>query len=335
MVAIVIKRAKIFTLLALIGAIVLAFFAGWRDTGIDRENYLLIHEAVLSNKDMAVKLFYAKDVAFLIVIGIANYFTVNPKLAFFIICLISVATKYFAVKRIAPQYLLGFFVMYAIFLSPGLEFAAMRSGLAIGFLILALAYSERQFPFIVFSLLTALSHMTLLPAVLLAYRPVNELLTRHKILYVAIAVLISSTGTLLIDLFPRGDDYAQNQGTLFAYALPIITLIVSHLVFYRYDKVASIQSKAYVFHFLTISKSVIYGLIAIAFGISGVVVTASTRYLEVAWCLLLLSALILHRKSYLNFIGLLTLIIFLSYLNIYRFTWLAIIDPNLWLRQMK
>ncbi|MHB8950590.1 MAG: EpsG family protein [Rhodoferax sp.] len=335
MTTIVINRVKIFELLALIGTISLSFFSGWRVAGIDRENYLLIYDAVLSTEDLTVKLFYAKDVAFLLLIGLANYFTSNPKLAFLLVCTISVAAKYFAVKRMAPQHLLGFFVTYAIFLSPGLEFAAMRSGLAIGFLMLALAYSERLILFIVFSLLTVASHMALLPVVLLAYRPVNELFARYKILYVIIAVLISSTGTLLIDLFPHGDDYAENKGTLFAYTLPVIALIISKLVFYRFDKVSSIQSKASIFHFLTISKSVIYGLIAIAFGISGVVVTASTRYLEVAWCLLLFSALILHRKTYANFIGLLVLISFLSYLNIYRSTWLAIIDPNLWLSQIK
>lgn len=323
----IVKRAKTYSLLALLGVVCLAIISGWRTEGIDRENYLLMYEAVLSSEDMTVKLFFAKDVAFLLVISVANYFTTNPKLAFFLICLTSVATKYFAVKKMAPQYLLGFLVMYAIFLSPGLEFAAMRSGLAIGFLMLALVYSERLFIFIVFSLLTVASHITLLPVVLLAYRPVNELLARYKMLYVAIAVLISSTATVLIDLFPHGTDYLENQGTLFAYALPIIVFIVSQLVFFRFDKVSRIQLNASVFQFLKISKSVIYGLIAISFGISGVVVTASTRYLEVAWCLLLFSALILHRKSYLNLFGLLIFICFLFYLNIYRYTWMAIIDP--------
>lgn len=331
----IVNRTKIFGRLALLCVIALAIISGWRDVGIDRENYLLIYEAILSSEDLTVKLFYAKDVAFLLLVGLANYFNSNQKLAFLLICTISIATKYFAVKRMAPQYLLGFFVMYAIFLSPGLEFAAMRSGLAIGFLMLALAYSERLFLFIIFSLLTVASHMALLPAVLLAYRPVNELLARHKISYLIIAVLIFSTGTLLIDLFPHGADYAKNQGTLFAYVLPIVTLIISQLVFYRFDKISRIQQNTSLFQFLTISKVVIDGLIAIAFGISSVVVTASTRYLEVAWCLLLLSALILHRKTYANFVGLLILISFLSYLNIYRFTWLAIIDPNLWLRPMK
>lgn len=328
MIHIVTKRSKIFALLALIGTVALAFFSGWRDVGIDRENYLLMYAGILTSDDMVVKLFYAKDVAFLLLSGVASYFSEDPKLAFLLICLISVAAKYFAIMRIAPLYLLSYLVLYALFLSPGLEFAAMRGGLAIGFLMLTLAYSERLFPFIVFSLLTVASHMSLLPVILLVYRPVNELLARYKIGYVAIAIFTFAFAALLIALFPHGADYEENQGTLFAYVLPMTTLIISQLVFYRFDRVASIQPNTSTFQFLTIAKSVIYSLIAIAFGISSVVVTASTRYLEVAWCLLLLSALILYRKSYPSFVGLLVLISFLSYLNIYRFTWLAIFDPN-------
>lgn len=331
--AIFVSRTKIYSLLALFLVFSLAFISGWRDEGIDRDNYLMMHMMVSSSEGIAEKFFFAKDVTFLLLSTLGSYFREDAKLVFLLLCLISVAAKYFAVKKIAPRYLLGFLVMYAVFLSPGLEFSAMRGGLAIGFLMLALAYNKKLFPFIVFSLLTVASHMTLLPAVVLAYRPVNELLARYKIGYVAISVFTLLIAASLIALFPHGADYKENQGTLFAYALPIATLIISQLVFYRFERVASIQRMYPVFQFLTISKPVIYGLIAIAFGISGVVVTASTRYLEVAWCLLLLPALILHRKSYFSFVGLLVLIGFLSYMNIERFTWLAIIDPSLgWAR---
>lgn len=326
---IVINRTKLYSLLAVLGVIALAFFSGWRDVGIDRENYLMMYKGILSSEDMAVAFFYAKDVTFLLLSSLASYFTEDAKLAFLFVCLLSVAAKYFAVREIAPRYLLVFLVVYAIFLSPGLEFAAMRGGLAIGFIMLALAYRERLFPFIVFSLVAVASHMTLLPAVLLAYRPVNVLLARYRIGYVAIAVLTALIGAQLIVLLPQGINYAENQGTLLAYALPMTTLIISQLVFYRFERVASAQRADTVLQFITIAKPVIYGLIAIAFGISSMVVSASTRYLEVAWCLLLLPALILYRRSLPNFVGLLAFICLLSYLNIQRFTWLAIIHPNL------
>lgn len=327
--AIIISFAKIYSVLALLIVFVLAFFSGWRDVGIDRDNYLLMYAGVVSSDDIAEKFFYAKDAAFLLLSSLASYFSEDAKLAFLLVCLTSFAAKYFAAKRIAPQYLLAFLVTYAIFLSPGLEFAAMRGGLAIGFFMLTIAYSERLLPFIVFSLLTVASHMTLLPAVLLAYRPVSKLLARHKVAYVFIAVVTLLGSASLIALFPHGADYEDNQGTLLAYALPMATLIISQLVFYRFERIASGQRLDPSFQFLIFSKSVIYGLIAIAFGISGTIVTASTRYLEVAWCLLLLSALILHRKSLPSFVGLLALIAFLSYLNIYRFTWLEIMVPTL------
>lgn len=53
-------------------------------------------------------------------------------------------------------------------------------------------------------------------------------------------------------------------------------------------------------------------------------VIASYRYDVV----ILQRELILYKRSYPNFVGLLLLISYLSYLNISRFTWLAIIDPN-------
>ena len=264
----VFSRAKLIYGLALFCAIALSYFSGWRDVGIDRENYLMMYKGILSSEDMAVAFFYSKDVTFLLLSSSASYFSEDAKLAFLLVCLLSVTAKYFAVRKIAPRYLLVFLVVYAIFLSPGLEFAAMRGGLAIGFIMLALAYRERLFPFVVFSLVAVASHVTLLPAVLLAYRPVNVLLARYRIGYVAIAVLTSLIGAQLIVLLPQGIDYEENQGTLFAYALPMATLIISQLVFYRFERVASAQRADTVLQFLTIAKPVIYGLIAIAFGIS-------------------------------------------------------------------
>jgi hypothetical protein len=327
---IVIYRTKLITRLTfLIGVIPLAFFSGWSDEGFDRENYLIMYKGVVSNDDIAISFLYAKDITFLLFCNLANYYSPDAKLAFFLICFTSVAAKYFAVNRIAPRHLLSFLILYAIFLSPGLEFAAMRGGLAIGFFILALAYSERLFLFIVFSLLCVASHMTLLLAVLLAYHPVNKMLARHKIGYVAIALLMLLMSNQFVFLFPHGDDYEGNTGTLLAYAMPIATHIISQFVFFGFKETPSVQQKVLASQFLSVSKPVIYGLIAIAYGVVSTVVTASTRYLEITWCLLLLSALILYKKSFVNFVGLVALICFLSYVNNARSTWLAIINPEL------
>jgi hypothetical protein len=322
------KRVNLYSLLAIAGVLVLAFFSGWRDVGIDRENYLEMHAGILSSDDIAEKFFFAKDIVFLLASDLTSYLSDDARWVFLLVCFLSVMAKYFAVKKIAPQYLLPFLIAYAVFLSPGLEFAAMRGGLAIGFLMLALAYNHRFFLFSLFSLLTVASHMALLPVVLLAYRPVNELLARHKLGYVAVAITTLLAAASLIALFPHGLDYEDNQGSLFAYALPVATLLVSNFVFYQFDSATSAQKREPAFQFVEIAKPVIYGLIAIAFGISGLIVTASTRYLEISWCLLLLAALILCGKYVWSLVGLLMLIAFLSYLNVYRLTWMEILAPS-------
>lgn len=323
------SRRRLFLLLALIGSIFLAYLSGWREVGIDRDNYFEMYRGVITSEEWAIKLWYAKDVMFLLIATVSNYFSEDAKWAFFIICLFSVVTKYLAIRRIAPRYTLGFILMYAVFLSPGLEFAAMRGALAIGFLMLALSYRNKKLPCVLFSLLAMASHISSLLALVFVLGRVNELLTKHKVGYVVIAIGISLLGTILLELFTYGADYENNQGTVFAYSEPLATLFIAILLFYRADKICIQRSDDSVYQFIASSRPVVYGLIAIAFGISAVVVTAATRYLEISWCLMLFASIVLFNKSYINLLGGLLLLTFLSYINILRVTWLAILYPSL------
>lgn len=322
------KRVNVYSLLASVSVLVFAFFSGWRDADIDLENYREMHAGMLSLEDIAGKVFSAKDVVFLLVNDLASYLSEDARLVVLLVCLFSVAARYFAVKKITPQLLLLFLIAYAVILAPGLEFAAMRGGLAIGFLMLALAGNNRFFPFVLFSLLTIASHMALLPVVLLAYRPLSEWLARHKLGYVVIAVIALLTIASLIALFPHGIDYEDNQGPLLTYALPLVTLSAAIFVFHQSEIATGAQQRDSALQFVEISKPVIYGLIAIEFDISGLIVTAGTRYLNIARCLRLLSALILCGKYVASLIGFLMLFVFLSYLNVFRLTWTEIVAPS-------
>lgn len=323
------SRRRLFLLLALIGSLFLAYLSGWREVGIDRYNYLQMYRGVIINSEWTIKLWYAKDVMFLLIATVSNYFSEDAKWAFFIVCFLSVATKYLAVRRIARQYTLGFISAYAVFLSPGLEFAAMRGALAIGFLMLALSFRDKKLPCIVFSLLAFASHISSLLALVFVLEKVQKLLTKNKVLYLAIVVSISLLGSILLGLFPHGVNYENNRGTIFAYTEPFATLLIALLIFYRVDKVCIQHPDDSVYKFIAKLRPIVYGLIAIAFGISSVVVTAATRYLEISWCLMLLGSVVLFRKSYINLLGGLLLLSFLSYINILRLTWLAIIYPGL------
>lgn len=322
------SRRRLFLLLAFLGSVLLAYLSGWREVGIDRYNYLQMYSGVITNSEWAIKLWYAKDVMFLLIATGSNYFSEDAKWAFFIVCFFSVTTKYLAVKRVAPQYTLGFIVAYAVFLAPGLEFAAMRGALAIGFLMLALSFRDEKLPRLVFSLLAVASHISSLVALVFLFDKVQQLLIKNKILYVAIIFGTSLLGTILLGLFPRGANYDNNQGTIFAYTEPFATLIIAVLIFYRADKICILYPDDLVYRFIAKLRPAIFGLIAFAFGISSVVVTAATRYLEISWCLMLLCAVVLFRRSYINLLGGILFLAFLSYINVRRLTWLAIISPG-------
>lgn len=323
----IIRRIRLVSMIALFFVIAVAYWSGWRDKGIDRENYLLMFSGIVESEDIAIKFYFAKDVFFLLLVSFTSIFSDDPKIAFLILCFISLITKFFAINRLAPKYTFIFLVLYVVFLAPGLEFAAMRGALGIGFLMLAIAYNNRPAPRTLFLLLAVASHMTMILAIVLFHRPVREFLTKHQIVFFAIALITYLSGSLLLTIIPSGEIYIDNKGTWLAYLLPLATLLLSFMIFFNLEKISTGRADDPGYHFLYLIRPVIYGLIAIAFGISSTVVVASTRYLEVAWCLLLVSSVMLFKKSSLNLLGFLLLLALFSYLNVYRFTWLAILDP--------
>jgi hypothetical protein len=322
------SRIQLSLIIALSCAIALAIFSGWREVGIDRANYLDMYEGVISNEDWSIRLWYAKDILFLASAMFSNYIGDEPRIAFLIICSLSTFLKYYSIRKIAPQYTLPFILLYAVFLAPGLEFAAMRGALAIGFFMLAVAYSDQKIRFTLLSALTGMAHMTAALPIIFAIRPINIFLSKHKSSFIAICIGVSLSATALLNIFPHGIDYEGNHGTLLAYSEPLATLFITWLVFFGLDKVSALHPMDKTFKYLRVIRPIVYCLIAIAFGISGVVVTAATRYLEISWCFLLLVSIVMFKKSLINKLGGLILLFFLTYINMIRLTWLAIASPN-------
>jgi len=96
------SRRRLFLLLALSCSIFLAYLSGWREVGIDRDNYFEMYRGVITSDEWTIKFWYAKDVMFLLIATVSNYFSEDAKLAFLIIGLFSVFTKYLAIRRISP-----------------------------------------------------------------------------------------------------------------------------------------------------------------------------------------------------------------------------------------
>lgn len=322
------SRKKFYLAIAFINALVLSIISGWREVGIDRNNYLEMYHGVISSDEWAIKFWYAKDIFFLAVASISNFFSEDAKLSFLVICIYSVLLKYVAIRKLASGYTLCFVFLYSLFLSPGLEFAAIRGGLAIGFVMLALAYRDQAIKLIVLSALAIASHLSVLLIVLLTMPKINALLSKHKWVYIAIFIIISASSQLFLELFPHGVDYEGNRGTAFAFFEPLATLFIAWLIFFRLDKKVKSHETDLLYINIAYIRQLVYGIIAIAFGFTSAVVTASTRYLEVSWCLLLFTAIVMFKKSYINMIGCILFFAFLSYVNIVRSTWLEIFNTT-------
>ena len=320
---------KFLNLVSLLLVVALSIVSGWRDVGIDRLGYVEMYNGIVSNDDIAVKFFFAKDVLFLLIATASNYFNDEAKWTFLTICFISLITKYLAIRQIAIEYALGYILLYAIFLSPGLEFAAIRGAMSIGFIMLAIAYYGNPLQFSILSTLGIAAHITALPVILLAMRKFRYILHKHKLSYVLLALVTFLSTDLLLNLFPRGADYNNNRGTIYAYSEPIATWGIALLVLFRLNQVSRLKSVDPALQYLLILRPIIYALIAIAFGISSMLVTGATRFLEISWCLILFAAIVLFRKTYVNLLGGILLLVFLSYVNIRRLTWVALFNPSL------
>lgn len=323
------SRIKFYLMVAFFYALAIAILSGWREVGIDRDNYIQMYNGVISNNDWATKLWYAKDLFFLIVALLANYFSEDARLAFLVITYLSIFLKYSAISKMTPNATLGFVILYSIFLAPGLEFAALRGGLALGFVMLALVYRSQNIRFFILAVLVVSAHNALILVIFLAVSKVNKFLYKHKWGYVIITLVVYMAADFLIKLFPHGADYENNRGTVFAFSEPLATLLIAWLIFFRLDRFSNLDINDPTFQHLQFLRQIVYGLISIAFGITSVVVTASTRYLEISWCLLLFTAIVMFRKSFINMLGALLLLFLLSYINILRLTWLTIFNPTL------
>ena len=318
-------------LIAFIVAITLSIYSGWRDVGIDRENYIVMYNGIVSNDDLTIKFWYAKDIFFLIISELASYVSDDYKIAFFVSCFFSVMLKYFSIKKLSSKHILYYFFLYSVFLSPGLEFAAIRGGIAIGFIMLAISYRDQTIKFFAFSLLAITAHLSAFLVIILLIKKVNTLLSKYKLSYIAVSLIIFIFSEILLELLPKGtesyDDF--NRGTLFSLFDPAVTLLAAFLIFYKLDQVAINNSKRDIYTKILFIKQIVYGLIAIAFGFTSLLVPATTRYLEISWCLLIIVSIIMFKKSFINMMGVLLFFSLLSYMNIRRFTWLAIINPAL------
>lgn len=305
----------------------IAWQAGWRSYGFDRENYINIYNGVVLSDEIALQMWYAKDFLNLLIILASNYFSDDPRLAFLVTCILSFYLKFKAIVELGPKHVLIFIFLYAVFLAPGLEFAAMRSGLAIAFIMLAAVNAEKKIYFYLYVILACMSHVSMIVIAPFIHPLINNIIRKNKLLLVVIFLITGFFSVDAVLLLQHGALYENNSGTINAFILPVVTLIIALLIFGNF-KGGSFFGNPRSLVKINYFSIVVYCLIAMSFGLTFTIVTAATRYLEVAWCLIMIVAVLRWRASWYSFAGVLLFLVFLSFVNVGRLTWLAIYDPS-------
>lgn len=303
----------------------LSYFAGWRLTGIDRENYIDMYFGVVNSDILSAKLFSSKDIFFLISSEVVNLFTDDSRYLFTVLILLSFSIKIYVFRKISQRFYILIFLIYLIFLSSVLEFIAFRSALSMSFLLLAILRPNKKYLFLILSVFSHIS--SILPALLLVPSFI-KFANKYKLVYSIFFLIPFFFDSNVLSILPQGESYVNNQqGTWRALILPFLTLIISLLILNNFNNVFTNNPNSKILIFINNSKSLIYSLIFFSIGITPFIVTAATRYLELVYLLLIISGVAMFKKTYINFFGFLFLILVLVYLNIVKNLWINMFYP--------
>jgi hypothetical protein len=312
-------------LLAWVVGAVLAASAGLSTLGGDYDEYVGIIEntRTLANQDIALQLLAAKDPLFLLIINLAGALSDDVQLVFVIVAILAVTAKVIATSAI-PGKRTQFMAIYAVLIAPSLEYTAIRAGLALGMMMLAYMVARRGRWRVMWVLLGLTSHLSVL-FILLGrlwprwWRPIVFcMIILGPVVLPAFVGFVSDDG--------RYSHYLDNPGTLFAFAMPGMTML-SLLMLSRSLK-GRLPSQGIVLSRDGLTTT--YVVAATALMLTLPIVTAAIRVMELAWVLLLPQLLVrdqlIHRRiqayqaaSWCMMIGVLLLS------NILRGTWKVLV----------
>jgi hypothetical protein len=304
---------------ALLLAIALSIICGSRDGGFDYEEYKLAFDAIhlWSEAEWSGVLLVAKDPGVVAIVNIAYWFSDTYFSAFFLMAVSGFVPKT-VVSFMLPKFKTLFLALYALFLSPGLEFAAIRSAVGIGFLGLAVlslcAFRYRAALFMI----SVGFHISLLPGFLLLIKRFWRIASSNFWFSPLIAILITLAGVGLIkELFESRN---LEPGTLFAPFFPVITLgalfLFSRQKFVFNNTVESDRYRA------SIASATLFSSMAMIMAIP--VAVASIRLLEVSFFFGVFSMIIAiarNKLSGLSIMALVFMVLILILINISRMTW--------------
>lgn len=300
-------------------SLLISLYPAFRDFGLDLENYKQMFSAILSLNTFHEKLFFAKDITFLLISELTSVLSKNPdvKILFFLFCFISIFLKLIVFNKFFPSKWLYFFIFYIIFFAPGLEFAAIRSGLALSFLLVATSiHGKKTLIFITLSFLSHLSYI--LPSFFFL---ISRYIKRNNqlLIYIFIFLLFIFFGKFIGDLYPQASIYQNDQASVFAYPHLFIILAFLFFVFYNKKQINEIS-------YLEL-RSVSISLFSSAAGLMPYYVTASFRYNEIVLVMASICFFMNFQRTIKDYLILFFMILYLFLFNIQRKTWIHLFIP--------
>ena len=164
-----------------------------------------------------------------------------------------------------------FFAIYGFLLSPTLEFSAMRSALAIAFLLLSISVMSKKKSYF-FSICSILSHQSLIVTYINKLYKCKTML--RWLFYLIFLIIISFIISDYLSLFTvRAEDYIDKKGTIYAIIFPLITFM------------ATLAMIKYKYYFKDHMYKLLMTIYSISLGLSYPNVGVSHRILEIGWVL--------------------------------------------------
>ena len=300
--------------------LILCILSGYRVGGHDYDNYIDMITFTQYGESLFSKVLLAKDPAFGFIVGLINPESKeNYGQVFLTISFIAFFCKIFFVQHLPRCFIFTF--LYILLFAPGLDFAAMRAMLGIMLLLVAFASmnKDRKKLFYFFSVLSVLSHVSMLLPLFLSAGFIKRIYDLNKTLVCFILFLFAAFMKPILSLFSSTAGYIEVSGSIFAF-IPIFLSFIS-LLFLGCVVSASKQSI-----FCERSYRTALLIMCMSLGFAFQVVVASSRFMQIAQVLFLVTfCSVRFRKSLINIIFLFISILFFLIPIIYQN-----VDFDLW-----
>lgn len=275
--------------LSILSGLVLVCGAGLRTGGFDYDNYLRIIGAVHDSggKSLLIQVFLAKDPLMLAVIDGCDLFSDSTRPVFVAMAVLAVVPKLIGAQKLSGRATV-FMSLYSIFFAPALEFAAIRASVALGLLMLLLAFEARLIWKIVLSITSVFAHVSALP-MLVALRGTRFMSRPVIAILPLICAVLSFEASGLLWLFPRSVGYQNNVGTLLAYlpaALSYVIYLISNVTAGKAMPGGRFSDRA--------NMAAAVG-IGCGLGLSPASVTIAYRFMDMGW-MFLVAVLIIRAR---------------------------------------